>query len=232
MEGRESPSGASQGAPEEAPGTPRGATGGGRLLTTLTSLFGLLAGLATLIYVGGASIMALRLWFADLPNPTAVASRLSREVLISLGLTWIVAPAVVVFLGYVAWRFAMSLKSFDEGRTLDERWLDTGETWGLRVQSRGSLADGDGGGLLAAFLNVRLDELLGVLLEDGVDLVEEVVQFALEVRRVHSALYRLVLDGTGPGPVMSLGLFVNPFHVRRPLLRHIGSVRGRVHSTR
>lgn len=76
------------------------------LLATLTALFGLLAGFATLVYIGGGSIMALRLEFARLPNPTAVASRLAREVLISVGLTLIVGPALLVFIVYASWRIA------------------------------------------------------------------------------------------------------------------------------
>jgi hypothetical protein len=61
--------------------------------------------LVALIYVGGAAIMALRLAFNKLPNATAVASRLAREVLISIGLMWIVGPAVVIFIVYFLWHY-------------------------------------------------------------------------------------------------------------------------------
>src|SRR5262245_23589786 len=73
------------------------------LVSTFASLFGVLAGFATLVYVGGAAIMALRLSFAHLPNATAVASRLAREVLISVGLTLVVGPALIVFASYVVY---------------------------------------------------------------------------------------------------------------------------------
>src|SRR4029453_6035430 len=81
--------------------------------------------------------------------------------------------------------------------------------------------------LLAAFLDVRLDELFRVLLEDGVDLVEELVQLALEVRGVDAVPDRPVLDGLGPWAVVALRLFAHPFHVA-PVLSPQPSVGNRV----
>jgi hypothetical protein len=86
--------------------------------------------------------------------------------------------------------------------------------------------------LLAALLDVRLDELLSVLFEDGIDLVEEVVQLALEVLGVHAALDRLIRDGVGLGATMALRPFVNSFHMLRPLPRCIGSDGDRLNGTR
>jgi hypothetical protein len=87
------------------------------------------------------------------------------------------------------------------------------------------------GGLLAALLDVGLDELLGVLFEDGIDLVEEVVQLALEILGVHAALDRLIRDDVGSGAMMALRPFVNSFHVLRPLPRCIGSDGDRLNGT-
>jgi hypothetical protein len=58
------------------------------------------------MYIGGGAIMALRQAFERLPNPLAVASRLSREVLVSLGLAEIVLPMVLVAAGYLVWALA------------------------------------------------------------------------------------------------------------------------------
>ena len=87
------------------------------------------------------------------------------------------------------------------------------------------------GGLLAALLDVRLDELLGVLFEDGVDLVEEVVQLALEVLGVHAVLDRRIRGRLGPGAMMALRPFVNSFHVHHPLPGCIGTDGVRLNGT-
>jgi hypothetical protein len=75
-----------------------------KIIETLTALFGLIAGIASLVYVGGGAIMALRLYFADLPLPLTVAARLSRETLISVGLSLIIAPMLIVAAIYLGWR--------------------------------------------------------------------------------------------------------------------------------
>ena len=72
--------------------------------------------------------------------------------------------------------------------------------------------------LLAALLHVGLHELFRILLEDGVDLVEEFVQLTFEVRGVDAVPDRPVLDSLGPWAVVALRLFAHPFHILRPLL--------------
>jgi hypothetical protein len=74
------------------------------VVDTITKLFGLLAGIASLAYVGGGAIMALRLSFERLPASLTVAARLSRVVLISVGLSLIIAPMLILGAAYVAYR--------------------------------------------------------------------------------------------------------------------------------
>lgn len=71
----------------------------------VTALFGLFAGLASLIYIGGGLIMTLRLSLTRLPSPLAVASRLTKEVLVSTGLAEIIAPMLLVIGVYIGYRF-------------------------------------------------------------------------------------------------------------------------------
>lgn len=72
-------------------------------LTTLAELVGVIAGLASLLYVAGAGVMTLRLVFSDMPHPIGAAARLSREVLISTGLA-LLGPVLLVGACYLGWR--------------------------------------------------------------------------------------------------------------------------------
>jgi len=63
-----------------------------RLVKSLTGLFGLFAGLATLVYIGGGGIVALRLFLERLPSPLPIAGRLPRELLVSVGLANLLVP--------------------------------------------------------------------------------------------------------------------------------------------
>jgi hypothetical protein len=64
-------------------------------LQWLKSSLGLLAGTAAVIYVTGGLVLALRLAFEDIPS-LDVVSGLPREFLFSIGVTQVVAPAVLV----------------------------------------------------------------------------------------------------------------------------------------
>lgn len=77
----------------------------GPVVRTLTALFGLFAGLASLIYIGGGLVVFLRLHYQGFPAPLDVASRLAREVLMSVGLSQIVAPMLLLAVLYVGYRF-------------------------------------------------------------------------------------------------------------------------------
>jgi hypothetical protein len=80
---------------------PNGENGG--TLGTLTKTLGLLAGLATLVYLTGGLVLALRLAFEDLPWE-AVISQLPREFLISVGVTTVVMPILGSASVYTGWR--------------------------------------------------------------------------------------------------------------------------------
>src|SRR5262245_22824244 len=89
--------------------------------------------------------------------------------------------------GRCRWGLAGSLGGFAER---DRR--SSGSRRSDRPRVRAGTADPRS---FAALLDVRLDELLGVLLEDGVDLVQDLVHFLLEL---------LALGGGGhlAGPVV------------------------------
>jgi hypothetical protein len=80
---------------------PNGDNGG--TLGTLTKALGLLAGVATLVYLTGGLVLALRLAFEDLPWE-AVISQLPREFLISVGVTTVVVPILASASVYTGWR--------------------------------------------------------------------------------------------------------------------------------
>jgi hypothetical protein len=63
-------------------------------LTQVGQFLGLLAGLTTLVYVGGGAVLAMRL-DAKHFAPGSVVSNLPREFLISIGLTEVVLPLLI-----------------------------------------------------------------------------------------------------------------------------------------
>ena len=81
-------------------------------------MFGLFAGIATIVYVGGASLLALRLLFAGMPTPAVFASQISLELVTSIGLTQILLPLLVVALVYLAFRILLG----SADRTLIHGW--------------------------------------------------------------------------------------------------------------
>lgn len=72
-------------------------------LGTFGKALGLLAGLATLVYIAGGVVLTLRLGFEDLPGDNVIA-QLPREFLISVGVTIVVAPIALAAMVYAAWR--------------------------------------------------------------------------------------------------------------------------------
>jgi hypothetical protein len=62
-----------------------------------TKIIGLVAGLGAFVYITGAAVLAVRLDTAGLPA-TDVVSGLPRELLIGVGLQYVVAPAVALAL--------------------------------------------------------------------------------------------------------------------------------------
>lgn len=72
-------------------------------LSQITKALGLLAGVATLVYLSGGFVLALRLGFEDLPWE-AVISQLPREFLISIGITTLVVPVLIAASVYTGWR--------------------------------------------------------------------------------------------------------------------------------
>jgi len=76
----------------------------GSLVGGIARLFGLLAGIAALVYVAGGCVLALRLFLARLPG-LVVVGHLPREFLISIGMAQVVLPALVLLFPYAAFRF-------------------------------------------------------------------------------------------------------------------------------
>ena len=76
---------------------------GSETIKTLGLVVGLLAGAVGLLYAIGGGVLTLRLYLEDLPSLTIVG-QLPREYLISIALTQIVVPALVVGAAYAAVR--------------------------------------------------------------------------------------------------------------------------------
>ncbi len=72
-------------------------------LKRISQVFGLFAGLATIVYIAGGFVLALRLGFEDLPWE-AVLSQLPKEFLISIGVTTVILPALLGASLYGGWR--------------------------------------------------------------------------------------------------------------------------------
>jgi len=105
-----------------------GVNGDGRgsdVVKALGLVFGLLAGLVTLVYAVGGGVLALRLFFEDLPSLTVVG-QLPREYLIAVGLTQIVLPVLVAAGLYLGVRLLVGSSVPPPARLVQE-W--TGRSW-------------------------------------------------------------------------------------------------------
>jgi hypothetical protein len=111
------------------------------VVKTLGQLFGLAAGFIALVYAAGGGVLALRLYLSDLPSRTVVG-QLPRDLLISVGLSQIVLPALGVAAIYVTARLLRG-NSPPPTRLVDE--------WGTKPSRRGwRVSLGGWRGLLAA----------------------------------------------------------------------------------
>jgi hypothetical protein len=72
---------------------------------TLTAVFGLFAGIATLVYVGGGAIYALRLTWYHVGDSVALVSSLPKESLIASGLAQVIFPMMLIAGAYLGYRF-------------------------------------------------------------------------------------------------------------------------------
>ena len=75
----------------------------GGTVKTVLEIVGLLAGTLAFLYALGGGVLALRLFFEDLPSVTIVA-QLPREFLVSLALTHVAVPAAAVAGLYLTFR--------------------------------------------------------------------------------------------------------------------------------
>ena len=87
---------------------------------------GLVAGFVALIYAAGGSVLALRLFLADLPSRTVVG-QLPRDLLISVGLAQIVLPALAVAAAYVVARLLVGRAP--PPRRLVRQWSESSRDW-------------------------------------------------------------------------------------------------------
>lgn len=90
------------------------------VLKTLGLIFGLFAGFVTLLYAVGGGVLVLRLFLEDLPSLTVVG-QLPRELLISIGLTQIVLPALATGAAYATARL-LAGASAPQPRRLVDQW--------------------------------------------------------------------------------------------------------------
>ena len=72
-------------------------------LKRIAQVAGLFAAAATVIYISGGAVLAMRLAFEDLP-PDAVVSQLPKEFLIAYGLLTVLLPALLGAALYGGWR--------------------------------------------------------------------------------------------------------------------------------
>jgi hypothetical protein len=104
------------------------------VVKTLGQLFGLAAGFIALVYAAGGGVLALRLYLSDLPSRTVVG-QLPRDLLISVGLSQIVLPALGVAAIYVIARLLRG-NSPPPTRLVDE-WSAKPSRQGWRVSLGG-----------------------------------------------------------------------------------------------
>jgi hypothetical protein len=109
----------------EEPGAPDSASGqGGGWLQIVVQVAGVLAGLATVVYLAGGVVLSLRLAFVGLPWANVV-SQLPREFLISIGAGEVLFPALLVGALYVLSRL---LRTGLEKPPTPPRWRDGANT--------------------------------------------------------------------------------------------------------
>jgi hypothetical protein len=73
------------------------------MLQTIGTIFGLFAGLATLLYIAGGAIFRLRLWAYQLPSELTV-SELPQPLLATIALSDVFLPSVMIAAVYLALR--------------------------------------------------------------------------------------------------------------------------------
>jgi hypothetical protein len=76
---------------------------GSDVVKTIGQLLALAAAFLGLVYAAGGAVLALRLYLARLPSRTIVG-QLPRDMVISVGLAWVVLPALAVVAIYTAYR--------------------------------------------------------------------------------------------------------------------------------
>jgi hypothetical protein len=103
---------------------------GGSWLQIITQVAGLLAGLATVVYLAGGVVLALRLAFVGLPWGDVV-SQLPRQFLISIGTGQVLFPALLVGALYALSRL---LRAGRAQLPSPHRWRDGANTRLLTVQ--------------------------------------------------------------------------------------------------
>jgi hypothetical protein len=76
---------------------------GSDVVRTIGQLLALAAGFLGLVYAAGGAVLALRLYLAHLPSRTIVG-QLPRDMVISVGLSWVVLPVLAVVAVYAGYR--------------------------------------------------------------------------------------------------------------------------------
>jgi hypothetical protein len=76
---------------------------GSDVVKTIGQLLALAAGFLGLVYAAGGGVLALRLYLARLPSRTIVG-QLPRDMVISIGLAWVVLPVLAVVAIYAGYR--------------------------------------------------------------------------------------------------------------------------------
>ena len=89
-------------------------------LGRITKIAGLFGALATIVYVTGGIVLALRLNASGV-DPTAVIGQLPREFLLTIGVGQVLLPALLFGAGFVAYRL---LRSSDVGLPLTEPFIE------------------------------------------------------------------------------------------------------------
>jgi len=114
---------------------------GSGLVKSLAAVFALFAGLATLIYVGGGTVVALRMTWWRIPNALSVVGQLPKGSLISAGLAQLAFPSLVIAGLYLGGRLVRSnaqRRTLPIGATKQEWSRDNspfglGKWWGSRI---------------------------------------------------------------------------------------------------